>query len=138
MFINWALEALYIKVDPLFEESSNIRPTLTIGDETYPGQDTFLGLHHYIWWEDLDFDWEVGDSNPFTLSLPTVSQPDPGAQTSAGVALASALDSLTDPDGGEAAGEEGDGGLSGWMSWMGVVAAVVVASIGYMAYRLLR
>ena len=136
LFYNWALNVLYIKIDPLFEGSSNIRPTLTLGDQTYDGEDTFLGIQHYIWWEDIvPLEWEIGDSVPLTLALSTVSSPD--TQSSSDPDLVSALNSLTGREGGEGFEEEG-GGLSGWMGWVGAVAAVVVASIGYTAYRVLR
>ena len=136
LFYNWALNVLYIKIDPLFEGSSNIRPTLTLGDQTYDGEDTFLGIQHYIWWEDIvPLEWEIGDSVPLTLALSTVSSSD--TQSSSDPDLVSALNSLTGREGGEGSEEEG-GGLSGWMGWVGAVAAVVVASIGYTAYRVLR
>ena len=32
---NWALDTLYLKTAPLLDESSNIRPSLTFGNETY-------------------------------------------------------------------------------------------------------
>ena len=71
LFYNWALDTLYIKIDPLFEASSNIRPTLTFGDQTYHAQDTFLSLGYYIWWEDIaPLDWEVGDSVPLNPNPP--------------------------------------------------------------------
>ena len=133
LFYNWALDTLYLKIDPLLEPSSNILPTLSIGGEIYDGPDTFLSLHDYIWWEDIaEQDWEVGNSIPFTLSLTTVSSSDTDAQSNADGVPANIMASLTE------SGEEEGGGFSGLMAWLAGAGAVALASIGYVAYRVLR
>ncbi len=136
LFYNWALDVLYFRTHPPLPEASNIRPTLTFGDQTYHGQDTFLSLGYYIWWEDIaPLDWEVGDSVPFSLSTTTVTPSDTKTQQSAGDDLQRALDTLAGFD--EAPDQEGGGG-SGWVGWAAGAGAVVVASVGYAAYRVLR
>ena len=132
---NWALDTLYLKVDPFFDESSNIRPALTFGGQTYHGQDTFLSLNHYIWWDDIvPLDWEAGDTVPFTLSLATVSPSDTQTQSGDDAVPDSVLNSLT----GSGEPDEEEGGTQGWVGWLAGAIAVVVASVGYAAYRVLR
>ena len=138
IFLNKRFDALVIKIDPLLNDSTQDRPTVIIGDETYSVEDSLLELEHYSWMY-VELDWQDGDTVTFTLSITPGVTTDVGTQSSAGVDFASMLGvAVQAPAGGEAAAEEGVGGLSGWMAWVGAVAAVVVASIGYTAYRVLR
>ena len=138
IFLNKRFDALVIKIDPLLNDSSQDRPTLIIGDETYSGEDSSLQLEHYSWMY-VELDWQDGDTVTFTLSITPEATTDVGTQSSADVDFASMLGVAKQASaGGEAAAGEGGGGLSGWMAWVGAVAAVVVASIGYTAYRVLR
>ena len=138
IFLNKRFDALVIKIDPLLNDSTQYRPTLIIGDETYSGEDSSLQLEHYSWMY-VELDWQDGDTVTFTLSITPEVTTDVGTQSSANVDFATMPGvTIQASAGGEAAAEEGGGGLSGWMGWVGAVAAVVVASIGYTAYRVLR
>ena len=85
-------------------------------------------------------DWDEGNSVPFTLSLVTVSPTDLDTQSSDNIEVATALDSLSDPawEFASQLEEEGGGGTRAWVAWLSAAAAVLVASIGYAAYRVLR
>lgn len=74
----------------------------------------------------------------FTLSLAPVSPSSDEAQSSADVDFARMLGGTTDGEGAGATNGEGNGGGPGWVGWLAGGIAVVVASIGYMAYRVLR
>ena len=80
--------------------------------------------------------WRVGDSVPFNLSLAPESSPDEPA-TSGEVDVVSMLGGTTDPDSAEDGEEEG-GGTSRWVGWLAAAGALIVASIGYATYRVLR
>ena len=138
IFLNKRFDALVIKIDPLLNDSTQDRPTVIIGDETYSVEDSLLELEHYSWMY-VELDWQDGDTVTFTLSITPEATTDVGTQSSANVDFASMLGVAKQASAsGEAAAEEGGGSLSGWMGWVGAVAAVVVASIGYTAYRVLR
>ena len=85
-------------------------------------------------------DWDEGNSVPFTLSLVTGSPTDLDTQSSNNIKVATALDSLRDPawEFASQPEEEGGGGTRAWVAWLSAAAAVLVASIGYAAYRVLR
>ena len=138
IFLNKRFDALVIKIDPLLNDSTQDRPNVIIGDETYSVEDSMLELEHYSWLY-VELDWQEGDTVGFTFSITPGVTTDVGTQSSAGVDFATMFGvAVQAPAGGEAAAGEGGGGLSGWMAWVGAVAAVVVASIGYTAYRVLR
>ena len=131
IFLNRRFDSLILKTDPLFNVSTQGRPSVTIGDETYSGEDSWLALEHYSWL-DVGLEWQDGNSIPFTLSLTTVSSSDTDAQANADGVPANIIASLTE------SGEERGGGFSGLMAWLAGAGAVALASIGYVAYRVLR
>ena len=77
-------------------------------------------------------EWQDGNSIPFTLSISTVLSSDTDAQANADGVPANIIASLTE------SGEEMGGGFSGLMAWLAGAGAVALASIGYVAYRVLR
>ena len=88
-------------------------------------------LEHYSWL-DVGLEWQVGNSIPFTLSISTVLSSDTDAQANADGVPPNIIASLTE------SGEERAGGFSGLMVWLAGAGAVALASIGYVAYRVLR
>jgi hypothetical protein len=138
LLINTHQDGLILQIDPLFDDPSDVRPSVTIGDETYPGQYSVQRKEHYIWLG-VDLDWQVDDSIPFTLSLLLEESTETDPQSSADVEMAEMIGGTTGSDGGEEIEDEGDGnGFPGCAGWLAGVGVVVVASIGYAGYRFLR
>lgn len=119
IFLNKRFDALVIKIDPLLNDSTQDGPTVIIGDETYSVEDSMRQLEHYSWMY-VELDWQDGDTVTFTLSITSETTTDVGTQSSAYVDFATMLGvTIQASAGGEAAAEEGGGGLSGWMGGWG-------------------
>jgi hypothetical protein len=129
LYLHNHFDVMYLMIDPLFQPIKTQRPTLTIAGETYQGQATSLALGTYIW-QDAPLDWDVGDTVQLTLELATVKDADTDPNLTGNPDAAQAVNAL--------AGTDEGGGTSRWVGWLAGIGAVVVASVGYGAYRLLR